>query len=260
VKQTVQRALLVLLMSSWLLASTGRAIPLLAVSSLSFENLTITSASGSISFAGPWTADAFAAAEGVSTFDISFDGITSASASSAFGFAQASSGAAPMTLSGAADSEISIPDGAAPSFSFATGRSSLSNSFTVSGGAGSVGVTFSVDLVGQLAVATSELGVMAKAETVFALELDGNPVLFRADSFSIGSEASQSATFATTLVSSQTLEFDTPYFLFVQSDSESSGVSTVPDSPTALTNLTLIGVLVLETFLRRRRPSPANGR
>lgn len=223
----------------------------LAQSSLSFSNLSITSGSGVLSFFDPWSAEAFADADGFGVFDATFDGATTALASSSSTFATASASANPLQLTGVASSSVNIPDGVAAS-SFGTGRSSLYNTFIVTGGTGSVNVTFSAALAGNLNVLTNNVGVSARTETVFALELDGSSVLFKFDVLSIGPNSAQSLSIATTLTASRTLLFDTPYFVFVEADSESRAVTTVPDSSTALGDGVTFVLISLTCFLFRR--------
>jgi hypothetical protein len=99
--------------------------------------------------------------------------------------------------------------------------------------------------------------VSASTETVFALELDGSPILFRHDALSIGPSASQNLAFSTTLTSSRSLQFGTSYFVFLQPDSESRGVSTVPESTTILVycGLAAVGLTLLQLAVNLRRPA-----
>lgn len=238
------------LLAGWSFPARCLAIPLTGQATIGFSNLSITPASGVLVMALPWTANAFGDADGMAVFDNSFDGATPASVLLASGFASASADAYPLTLAGAATSGVTIPEGVV-STSFGAGRSSLFGLFTVMGGSGEVEVAFSADIAADLAVASGPTGLFAAAESVFALELDGTPVLFRADMLSVGAGGSESSSFATTLTASVALEFGTSYFVFVEADSESKG-STVPESPTVLGNLTLLGLLVLKACLTRR--------
>jgi hypothetical protein len=250
-----RRGGLVALVFGWLSLCTSNALALaIAQSNLSLINLTITPASGIVSFTGPWSADAFADADGATAFNVTFDGVTIAFASSSSMFATASGSANPAQRTSVATSAVNIPDGVEAS-SFATGRGSLYNTFSITGGTGAVGVTFSANLLGNLHVLTNNFGVSATTETIFALDLDGSSLLFRHDILSIGPNSTLTLPIATTLSASQSLMFDTPYFVFIQTDSESRAVNTVnkvPDSSTVSGGAVMLALIAFAFTLFRR--------
>ncbi|MBM3240487.1 RHS repeat protein [Candidatus Poribacteria bacterium] len=154
-----------------------------------------------------------------------------------------------INVTGVAKSKVEIPNcviGAASSL----GRGALYNSFMITGDTGAVDVDFSVDIAGSLYVFTDECGVFAETEVIFGLELDGNPILFHNDRLYVGPNSSDSLSFSEHLFDTRTLEFDVPYCLYLEGDSESSAANTPEPSSIALM---LIGLGGLAGFAGRRR-------
>lgn|SRR5574338_218495 len=119
------------------------------------------------------------------------------------------------------------------------GQGSFSGILTVTGGTGSVDVTFSLDVAGLLhgfADAAGQFGT----ETIAALDLDGSNVLFRHDVMSGGPNFPDTTiTVSKNLTAALPLEFGGSYFLFIQADSESSARN-IPEPGTLV--LTLLGL------------------
>lgn len=159
----------------------------------------------------------------------------------------------PVGLSLAADASVAIPDAIA-TLASATARSTLSAVFQLVGGVGPVDVTFSADPTGSLSVATTSLGLQATADTVFSLELDGTPILFRADTLSIGPADSDAQIFSPTLTAHASLQFDTPYFVLTEADAETRAATTVPDGDVAWFDLVIV---VIAAGLVSRRMTAA---
>ncbi len=152
-----------------------------------------------------------------------------------------------VTASGASD--VDIP-GQTVAQASSLGRGALYNTFTITGGIGTVDVDFSVDIAGDLYVFTDKCGVFAETEVIFGLELDGAPILFHDDLLSIGSNSSATLSVSESLFDTRTLEYDVPYFLWLECDSESAAAN-VPEPSTIA--LMFIGLGGLAGFAWRRR-------
>lgn len=223
----------------------------IANSTISFSNLQITPATGTIIFLDDWTAEAFAQAQNslgqlVSQFNSSTGGAAAANATVTF--ATSAGNASATNLTGSASSSVNIP-GTITAQALSVGRGTLFNLFVITDGTGDVDVNFSVDLTGNLNVFTDAFGQLAQTETIFDLELDGNPILFRDDILSIGPSDSKNLSFSQNLFDSRTLQFDTLYFILAQADSESQAIN-IPE-PSSLT-LMLAGLIILTRYIRRK--------
>jgi len=207
-----------------------------AISNISFSNPQITASAGTIVFADPWNTQAFAEAQNsLGEHDKHFDSHTGApsKATATVSYAGATGKADVAPLDGAASSYATlVPNDPIPEAD-SKGRGTLYNFFEITGGTGSVDVTFSADIAGALLVATDDDGLLAQTETIFGLELDGQPILFFDKLLSVGPDSFASAAFGKTLSTTTALNFDTPYFVLAQGDSESVAVLT-PEPPTAL--------------------------
>jgi len=216
----------------------------IAASNLSFSNLQITASSGTIQFQGPWTSQAFASAENsLGGLDQEFaSNIGAASTIAAIvTFANASGTANVAPLSGTASDSASIPGTTAQAIT--SSYAALSNSFEITGGTGLVNVTFSNDLSGLLQVGNDQNGVLATAEAIFALQVDGMPILFLDSPLSAGPSASATLPISQSLTNTISLTYGTPYAIYVEADAESSAYNVVPEPPTAVLLFTaLLGI------------------
>lgn len=254
------RAFAVLLVAGILLF-TPRSVSATAIafSEITFSNLEISPAAGAVQLLGPWRVQAFTQAQNsrgelapVFDPDLDGDGMVNADAMVTFakGHGEASAPAVPpnLNVTGSANSSVNIP-GTTVAQASSVGRATLFNSFTITGGTGDVQGDFSADISGLLNVFTDRFGVKAETETTFTLELDGTPVLFRHDPLSVGPNSSRSLPFSESLFATRTLQFDTPYFLLAEVDSESSATN-IPEPGTLV--LLLTGAGVLAGYARRR--------
>jgi hypothetical protein len=234
----------------------------IANSTLDFKNLSITPTVGAILLDGSWFLETFAHADNsLGQIDENFtpgsfpDPVSASAAvtwASATGTASAPNDPPGFLVTGTAQSDVNLPGPGAAAFG--KSRSTLFNSFTLSGGGSSVDVQFAIDISGLLNVMTDAFGLFAQTETVFTLEVDGTPILFQNDLLSIGPSDSGSQSFSTHLSNTMTLAaFDLDglplsHFLLLEADSESAGA--VPEPPVGLLLITGLAALAVA----RRRP------
>jgi hypothetical protein len=218
----------------------------IANSSIQLSSLTITPASGSIMFSP--TAQSFAQAQN-SLGELVSNSNSGATANSSAGvtWANASGSADSGSQTAAALANVNIPNvtGAANS----VGRGSLFDlAFSVTGTSGPVGVQFSAMFPYAQSLITDIYGVQATSEVILDLSIDGQTVLFFDSPLTIGSSSSLATGGSPTLTNSMTLTAGQTYDLYLEIDSESSGINTTPEPATLA--LLLGGALV--PLVRRR--------
>ena len=232
----------------------------LLVSSISFSNLTFSSSSGTINFAGGWTSESFAEAQNSLGEDNALDSFpqpTNTSVTQTATFATASGNAAVTpSLSGGASTNTTLLD--APAEAIATATGTLSNFFTISGASGtSVNVSVSALISYLLNVQTDSLGVQARTETIFSVDIDGLPALpLPFDNvFLVGSNSTMSTSSTSTSVKGTiSLDPSIEHLIEVQADSESSAIDTPEPSTMALL---LAGLGSLAAWARKKRSHTA---
>lgn len=217
----------------------------IATGSISVTNLTISPLSGTVVYSSPWTAESFAQAQNSlcgcdSQFNSSVGGTAQADAMVLFAQGHALTDAAGLTLSASDAVNIS---GAGVMAADAIGQSTLFNTtFSISGGTGSVDVTFGALLNMSQFLFTDPNGVFAMDETSFQLSLDGQTVLFRDLSNHIGSNATLSDGFSGPLSNTLTLNFNQDYTLYGVAEDDPSGYDT-PEPPAG--SLLVLGAAVI---------------
>ncbi|BBJ24475.1 hypothetical protein [Candidatus Nitrotoga sp. AM1P] len=235
----------------------------IANSMLEFKNLSITPTAGGISLDGSWFFETFAHADNsLSQIDENFTpgsspGTVSASGAvtwaSATGTASAPNAPSDFLVSGSAQSDVNLP-GPGAAAAFGKSRSTLFNSFTLSGGGPNVDVQFAIDISGLLNVMTDAFGMFAQTQTVFTLEVDGTPILFQNNFLSIGPGDSDTQSFSTHLSNTVTLAaFDldgSPLSHFLLLEAENDPRGRIPEPPVGL--LLITGLVALAAT--RRRP------
>jgi len=231
-----------------LIASAAPPVSATAIanSSIQLSSLSITPASGSIMFSP--TAQSFAQAQNsLGELVSNFNSGATANSSAVVTWANASGWANSGSQTASASANVSIPNvtGAASS----VGRGALfDTAFSITGASGPVSVQFSAMFPYSQSLMTDVYGVQATSEVILDLSIDGSVVLFFDSPFTIGPSTSLATSGSPTLTNSMTLTAGQTYDLYLEIDSESSGVNTTPE-PATLT-LLLGGVIV--PFVRRR--------
>jgi len=168
---------------------------------LSFDNITITPASGTLVVSN-WTGSVYGQAT-----------VTSQSSSGASpsvfvtGDYSTASGSADATTPGAASTADASVTGVEADN--ASGQGWVTTLFMITGGSGDVSTVFSAAIDSTATVLTDVNGQLAQAENVFSLEVDGgNPVLFNDQFFSIGPSDYNTQNTTTVLSDSMTLQYN----------------------------------------------------
>jgi hypothetical protein len=224
----------------------------IATSDITAFNLTLAPDSGAIAF-DVFIADAFAQAQNsLGELDQQFDSQFGAPAAATALVTWATADALTGEVDWSANTDVSLP-GTGPNAASSVGQAIWSNTFTVTGGTGSVDVEFSADLNGLLSLMTDAGGQLAETQTIFTLLLDGEIALFDNRLRSIGASDSVNEPFAVTLSASRALVFDTPYSLILRVDSESRGINAVPVPEPATLTLFCLGAGLAGARAARRR-------
>jgi hypothetical protein len=213
----------------------------IADSSIALFDLSITPATGTVEFdGGVPTAQAFAqAANSLGELKNQFGSSPPdpAHAEASVTWAEGTGDASAASFTASAASAVNLPGH--DNFAASLGQGSLFGSFTITGGTGSVNVVFSMALAGHLHGFADEFGRF-ETEVITALDVDGSSVLF--DRFELhGGPNFPDLTIPLSeiLTATLALEFDVPYFLFAQADSETFARN-IPEPGTLV--LTLLGL------------------
>jgi RHS repeat-associated protein len=192
-----------------------------ASSQLTINNLDISPTAGTFEILSNWFGGAYAQA----TVSDQYDSGTSPSVTETGDYSTAN-GSADATLPGAQSSANGSVSG--PGADNAEGQGWVASWFEIIGGSGDVSTLFSAQINSTASVFTDLNGQLAQAENVFSLEVNGDPVLFNDQFFSIGPDDSSTQNITGPFSDSTTLQYNTPYLLYVEADSEIS-ISSVPE-------------------------------
>ena len=235
-----------------------------AASQLSFDSFTITPSAGSVQLLTPWYLTAWANADGNTAYQAGWVPPVSAQAQSAFSTAySAPSATVPPTLSisGFASTLSDVPDQVQAS-AYSDARATLANAFIITGGEGSLNLTYAVTLNGHLSVFTDEYGLKARTQTIFDLETtygDGTQdttAIFKDDMLEVGPNDAASLDFSVTLTSPPlNCYYGTNYVVYLEVDSESQVVNNIPDTSCtlALLGLGIFSLLAYDWCGKRQR-------
>jgi hypothetical protein len=231
--KTIPMTCLAVLCTAMGLTSPCLAQDATANSTLSFTNISITPGAGMVDMLTNYSGAAYAQA----TLNSDYETGTAPSASAVGDYSTASGSATSSAPGAQSSAEASVTGVEADN---ASGQAWLTSSFMITGGSGNVSVLFGAQLDGSLNVFTDANGQLAMAEGVFSLEINGNSALFTDQYLSIGPSSSQSEPLTGPLSGSMTLQYNTVYVLYVESDAEVS-VSSVPEPGVA--GLLAVGLL-----------------
>ena len=205
----------------------------IANAQISLKQLQIVPSAGTLTFMEPWMAEAFAQGQNsLGELDQNFDGPGSTASATGIVTYVAASGAGDANLVTAGASSLLHIPGQDLAAANGTGRGTLTSTFEITGGSGSVNVQYLANVTRILTLSTDAFGLLAGGEVVFTLSRDGNDVLFSDDVNSVGASSSFNSTISGTQSQSELLMYNTPYSLLVEVDAESQGINTSPEPAT----------------------------
>ena len=229
----------------------------MASTSIGLTGLTITPDTGTVSFFPGTSATAFGAVLddplGGSAFDgpnTAFDDVASANASTGLASGSASVSGSGFTANAFSSISLSGMNGRADS----EANGQLAGIFQIlDGGTDTdpVNVAFAATLAANQSLLTDAFGISATSQVTFQLSIpDFGLILFSNNPLAIGPSDSLSQASTSTVTNSFQLQFNTPYSIFAEVDSESSGIDSNPEPSTIILMTTgLAGLLAA----RRRR-------
>jgi len=193
----------------------------IANAQISLTSLQIVPTTGMFTLVSPWMATAFAQGQNsLGELDQVFDGPGLTANATAMVTDVTASGSADASLLTAGASSMIDISGMGLMTASSTGQSSLTSTFMITGGTGSVNVQFTANVTRTIALATDAFGQFAEEELISSLLLDGNQVLFSHDLASIGPNDSFSMMISSAQTQMETLQFNTVYTLGYYSDDD----------------------------------------
>jgi RHS repeat-associated protein len=187
-------------------------------------------------------------------------------------YANAKGTADALSLTGSALSDVHVND--CGYWASATGRGQIFNSFIIEGGIGPVDVTFSVHLIGELHAYTGPCGDEAITEAIFGWELGGfdstgDPIatpirFFYKPNAVFGPNQPDKPIFVDELLSiTLPLSFtdgtiNTAYGTLLETDSESYGITVVPEPSSIIAMVVGLGLLAHMGWRASRRRARLN--
>lgn len=188
-------------------------------------------------------------------YDVADNGTANASATTALASATSTASAPNSQASASSGVNLSFINASASSSAFGS-PASLVGTFVVTE---PTAIQVTATLASTQTLMTDAFGLQAFSEVSFLVTLNGTPLLGFDNPLTIYSNGQQSD------VRNQTLNGTTPilqpntsYSLFIQTDSESSGINSVPESSFDLYNVALVwfGLLVAcQPYYRNKRES-----
>ena len=170
-----------------------------------------------------------------------------------FASAHGMANAAGLVINCAAN--VNIP-GCLPRSASSVARGSLANSFTITGGSGAVDVNISAMLDGMQHVLTDVCGELAESEVIFTLDVadsSGNVVFSLSFNslLTIGRSAELQSMISQALAGTAHLQFNTEYSIFIETDTESRGITSPVPEPSTMV-LLLSGLSLITGFVRKQ--------
>jgi hypothetical protein len=222
----------------------------ISVSSVTFSNLQITPAVGTVTFTP--TASSAVALAGNSlgeTAPVMSNTFPIAQANTAVTFTSSSAVANANTFSATANSLIALP--ACTCIASSAGQANLSATFVITGGDGNVNVNVSALFTTMSTLMTDHNGAFDQSQVITTLTVDGVAIFDVTNIFNITSNASDNQTRIHQVSEAVTLAFNVPHTISIHIHAGSFAENQVPEPATMV--LMVSGLGVMAGFVKKRR-------
>lgn len=245
----VQIMLLGLLLGA---SSTAANADAISITSVTFSNLLITPATGTVQFT-PTAASAVALATNSfgQTAPVMSSTLPIAQASTAVNFAS-SSGVANTTIFSATTNSLVALTGCTCEASSA-GQANLAATFVITGGTGNVSVNIAALFTTMQSVTTDLFGTFSNSQAITTLSIDGVPIFDVTNIINIGRNLSDQASAIHQISEAVTLAFNVPHTISIHIHAGSLAGSDVPEPATAV--LLVSGLGFMAGYVKKRRNS-----
>lgn len=240
----------ILLLGLLLGASSTAYADAISISSVSFSNLQITSAAGTVVFT-PTGASAVALATNSlgQTAPVMSSTLPIAQASTAVLFASSSSVANTTTFSSEAHSLVTLTGCTCEASS--AGQGNLSGTFVITGGDGNVNVNIGALFTTMQSVMTDQFGTFSQSQVITTLTLDGVAIFDVTNIVNIGRNLSDEETALHQISEAVSLQFNVPHTISIHIHAGSLAGNQVPEPATAV--LLFSGLGFMAGFVRKRK-------
>jgi len=224
----------------------------ISVSAVTFSNLQITPATGTVVFTP--TASSTVALAGNSlgqTAPVMSNTFPIAQSNTAVTFASSSAVANANTFSASANSLLDLTG--CTCIGSSAGQGNLSGTFVITGGEGNVNVNISALFTTMSSVMTDLNGLTAQSQVITTLRIDGVAIFDVTNIFNVTNNASDQQSRIHQISEAVTLAFNVPHTISIHIHAGSFAEHQVPEPATAV--LLVSGLGFGAGFLRRRKKS-----
>ncbi len=243
----VQVVLVGLLLGVWSTAAYADAI---SVSAVTFSNLQITPAAGTVTFTPTASSTVALATNSLGqTAPVMSNTFPIAQSNTAVTFASSSAVANANTFTATANSLVALTDCTCAASS--AGQANLSATFVITGGEGNVNVNISALFTTMSSLMTDQNGLFDQSQVITTLTVDGVAIFDVTNVFNITTNASDVQSRIHQVSEAVTLAFNVPHTISIHIHAGSFAEHQVPEPATAV--LLVSGLGFMAGFVKKRR-------
>jgi PEP-CTERM putative exosortase interaction domain len=234
-------------------ASSSAYADAFSITSVTFGNLQITPASGTVQFT-PTASSAVALATNnlPQTAPVMSNAFPIAQASTAVTFASSSGVANATTFSANTNSQLTITGCTCQASS--AGQANLSGTFVITGGEGNVNVNIAALFTTIQSITTDLNGSFSQSQAITTLTLDGVALFDVTTILNIGRNASDQQSAINQISQAVSLQFNVPHTISIHIHAGSLAGNEVPEPATAV--LLFSGLGLMAGYIRKRKTTP----